>query len=68
MIVLDAPLDVVAARIATGHHRRPMDGAELERVAARRAPMFKAVADITVDATDDLEVVVSKIVQQLSTR
>jgi shikimate kinase len=66
VIVLDAPLDVVAARIATGHHRRPMDRAELQRVATRRAPLFEEVADITVDATDDPEVVVSTIVEQLS--
>jgi len=68
VIVLEAPLDVVAARIATGHHRRPMDRAELERLATQRAPLFETVADLSVDATDDPQVVVSKIVEKLLTR
>lgn len=67
VIMLVAPLDIVAARIATGHHRRPMDRAELERLATRRGPLFEAVADITVDAADDPEMVVAMIVENLST-
>lgn len=67
-IVLDAPLDVVAARIASGHHRRPMDRSELEQLALRRAPLFETVADVTADAIDDPDVVVSKIIRELSTQ
>lgn len=68
VIVLDAPLDVVSARIATGRHRRPMDRTELGRLAAQRAPLFAAVADIAVDATRDPAVIVAGIVDELSSR
>ncbi|MEL7156947.1 MAG: shikimate kinase [Actinomycetota bacterium] len=51
VVVLDAPVVVVAERMATGRHRRPMDLDELTALARRRGPLFDLVADVRVDAT-----------------
>lgn len=50
VIVLDAPITVVAERMASGSHRRPMPLAELDALAERRAPLFDQVADGRIDA------------------
>ena len=57
VIVLHASLDQIARRVKTGRHRRPMAGAEMAELAARRAPLFADVATLELDAalpTDEL--------------
>lgn len=51
VVILEAPVELVLERMATGSHRRPMARAELEALAARRAPLFAEVADLSLDAT-----------------
>lgn len=50
VVVLEAELGEVRARIDTGDHRRAMTGAELAELATRRKPHFAAVSDLTLDA------------------
>lgn len=51
VVVLDASPAVLAERMRSGRHRRPMTAEEVKVVAARRAPLFAAVADVVIDAT-----------------
>jgi len=55
VIWLDVPVDVLAARMATGQHRRSMSLADLEATAAHRGPLFAAVADFRLDAGEPAE-------------
>ena len=66
VVVLDAPLDEIARRALTGGHRRTMDRAELDALAARRRPMFDAVVDIAADATQPTDAIVATITAELS--
>lgn len=50
VVVLEAPVGVLLDRAADGSHRRAVDPAEFAASAARRAPAFAAVADLTVDS------------------
>lgn len=61
VIVLQAPVDEIIRRMATGAHRRVMDRAELTALADRRAPLFAAVADIELDATKPTKALVAEI-------
>lgn len=61
-VVLDADLDTVEARAATGGHRRPLPREELEVLAARRGPWFDEVADLVLDAADTPGMLVDRIV------
>lgn len=51
VVVLEAPAAEILRRIDTGDHRREMSEDELHALAERRAPLFAAVADLTLDAT-----------------
>jgi shikimate kinase/3-dehydroquinate synthase len=56
VVWLDAPVEVLASRLADANEERPMLGADavagLRRLAERRLPFYRA-ADARVDATDD---------------
>jgi shikimate kinase len=62
-ILLKAPLDVLAERIATGTHRRHISMPDLEELATKRAPLFDAVADATFDARQPTDVLATEIVR-----
>ncbi len=66
VVVLEATITHLVERIATGAHRRPMDRQELELVAARRAPLFDEVADISIDADRPAEVVAADLSRQIA--
>lgn len=51
VVVLKTSADEAATRAETGAHRRPIDQAAFAALAKRRAPMFQAVADLTLDAS-----------------
>jgi len=62
VIVLALEPGALVERIATGDHRRPMDTTTIKAVAARRAPLFAAVADLTLDASESTNELMSSIV------
>jgi len=62
VIVLALEHSALVERIATGAHRRPMDSAAVESAAARRAPLFAEVADLTLDAAESTSELTSSIV------
>lgn len=64
VVVLNAPIDEILRRMATGAHRRSMDQAELTTLAARRAPLFSAVADLELDATKSTAELVTEILTE----
>ena len=58
VVWLDPPVEVLAQRLATGGHRRPLADAlaDLRTLRARRLPAFERVADLTLadpEATPD---------------
>lgn len=55
-------------RMASGRHRRPLTGAELDAMVARRNPMMAAVADLVVDADGPREQVVGAVLAALDGR
>lgn len=57
VVVLEAPIDAVAERMAAGDHRRSMDRAELERLAERRGSLYRELADVVIDAGQDPDAV-----------
>lgn len=65
VVMLDAPGEVVIDRIATGDHRRAIDKAELDRLSARRAPLFDEVADLRLDAVAPTPELVTAVVECL---
>lgn len=52
-------------RMAAGRHRRPLTGAELDAMVARRNPMMAAVADLVVDADGGQDDVVAAVLAAL---
>lgn len=50
VVWLDAPVDALAARVASGAHRRPIDVAAAQRLATARRESFVEVADLRLDA------------------
>jgi len=50
VIWLDAPVDALAARVARGAHRRPIDVEAAARLALERREAFVEVADLRLDA------------------
>jgi shikimate kinase len=50
-VVLDADIDEVTERMATGAHRRSMSREELEKLIERRRPLFQEAADLRLEAT-----------------
>jgi len=65
VVVLEAPIDELERRIATGAHRRAIPRAELDALASQRATLFAAVADFTLDARRSTEDLVDAIVNRL---
>lgn len=61
VVVLQAPIDEVMRRAASGDHRRPLAAAELLALVERREPLFEAVADFTLDATQTTDQLVEQI-------
>lgn len=55
-------------RMAAGRHRRPLTGAELDAMVARRNPMMAAVADVVIDADGPPDEVVAAVLAALTTR
>jgi shikimate kinase len=62
VVWLDAPVEVLRERMKSNNERRPMDPAELSAVAARRLPLFESVADLRVDATRPVDVIVADVI------
>jgi shikimate kinase len=62
---LDLPVQEVLARMHTGHHRRDMTDDEVRDLAARREPLFRAVADVVVDARFTPVAIVDEVMNQL---
>jgi shikimate kinase len=62
VVVLNAPVDEILRRMATGSHRRVMPKNELVALAERRAPLFAAVSDLDLDATQPTSDLVTAIV------
>lgn len=62
VVRLDAPLDLILRRQATGGHRRPMNGAELKVLATRREPLFAEIESLRVDASLPTPVLLASIV------
>ncbi len=50
VIWLDAPVDALVARVASGAHRRPIDVEAAERLALERREAFVEIADLRLDA------------------
>ncbi len=61
VVVLDATVDELMARIPTGGHRRTMTRGEVEDLVTRRGASFAAVADVTLDASKPTSELVSAI-------
>lgn len=61
VVRLRADLDEVIRRQGEGGHRRPMDRVELQRLAARREPLFADVENLAVDADRGPDQVVEEI-------
>lgn len=55
-------------RMAAGRHRRPLTGAELHAMVARRNPMMAAAADVVIDADGPREQVVAAVLAVLESR
>ncbi len=53
--------DELRRRMAAGRHRRPLTGAELDAMVARRNPMMAAVADVVIDADGGPDDVVAAV-------
>ncbi len=51
VVVLKASVDEIVARSSTGNHRRPIAPDDVAALAERRAPLFAAISDLTLDAT-----------------
>ncbi len=64
-VVLEADFETVERRAATGAHRRVLPHAEFEALVARRAPLFAAVADLTLDASATTDELVELILAEL---
>ncbi len=58
---LDLPVSAILDRIDAQRHRRPVTAAELQELATRRAPLFRAVADLVVDAGQPAEAIVEEV-------
>ncbi len=65
VVVLEAPVDVVADRIVRGLHRRPMDRDEYLALQARRGPMFASIADLRLETTQPPNTLAATIVDRL---
>ena len=65
VVVLEAPVDVVADRIVRGLHRRPMDRNEYLALQARRGPMFASIADLRLETTQPPNALAATIVDSL---
>lgn len=50
VVWLDAPVDALAERVASGAHRRPIDVVAAEHLAETRREAFAEVADLRLDA------------------
>lgn len=65
VVVLRLGVDELIDRIATGDHRRPMTHDELRDAARARAPLFRAVADLELDASADVDHLARTVVERL---
>lgn len=68
LVYLDADADTLVARVASGEGRPLLDGdpaARLRALQLERAPRYRAVADVTVDANGDPTVVTEAILAWL---
>ena len=66
VVWLQAPADVLRARMATGQHRRASAPNELETLIERRTPLFQSVSDLVLDATDPPDALVAEVLSRLS--
>lgn len=63
---LDLPVPDILERIGRQEHRRPVTPAELEALAARRAPLFRQVADLVIDARQPADTIVDDLAARLA--
>lgn len=61
VVVLEATVDELVTRIATGDHRRAMARDEVAALVARRAARLGEVADVTLDASSPTSELVASI-------
>lgn len=67
VIWLDAPVEHLAARVASGAHRRPIDVAAAERLAAARREAFAEVADLRLDALRPAAELIAEVLTHVAT-
>ncbi|MGH1488152.1 MAG: shikimate kinase [Acidimicrobiales bacterium] len=65
VVVLDASVDEIVNRAATGDHRRPIAPQDVAAIADRRAHLFDRVAGLRLDATEPTEQLVAAIIRFL---
>jgi shikimate kinase len=65
VVWVDVPLPELAARAATGDHRRPMDADELNQRWGRRRPILETLGACRVDGSTSLEQQVSAVLDYL---
>lgn len=68
VIVVETTTAELVARSATADHRRPLDRAQVVALARRRAPLFEAIADQTIDAEMSTNEIVEEIKRGLDGR
>ncbi len=68
VVWLHAPASVLVERMEAGTHRRTVTEAEVEALAKRREPLFRQVADQTLDASEGVDVLVAALLAGLSMR
>lgn len=65
LVWLTADLDEILTRQQDGNHRRPMGRQELERLAERRRPFFREMADVSVVADRNPAQLVQEVLKAL---
>lgn len=65
VVVLELPLDELAARAAAGDHRRPIDPEEMAAIGRRRRPLYDSVAELWLPAAEDPDGLVAEVVTRL---
>lgn len=66
VVFLEASVDEVVKRAATGIHRRTIDSDEVGELMARRTPFFHDCADLVLDATRPTEELSESILRALA--
>lgn len=65
VVWLELPLSGALVRAASGGHRRPIGRAELQALSDRRSPLFRAAADVVIDANATPSEIVGDVLDRL---